>query len=96
MAKKKAETITMTGLSFIIVVASIFLDTIFWNIFVPMLKSSFPALNGTVAGHLALAKLALLIQMLACIPLIITIMKNNWRQENIVSFYAISLIDLLI
>ena len=77
---------------FIIVVASIFLDSIFWNIFVPMLKSSSPSLSEMVA----LAKLALLIQTLACIPLIITIMKNNWRQENIVSFYAISLIDLLI
>ena len=81
----------MIGLSCIIVVASIFLETIFWNIFVPMLKSSFPALS-----YLSLAKLALLIQMLACFPLIITIMTKNWRQENIVSFYAISLIDLLI
>ena len=81
----------MIGLSYIIVVLTIFLG-LSWNIFVPMLKSSFPALNGTVA----LATLALLIQMLACIPLVITIMKNNWCQENIVSFYAISLIDLLI
>ena len=78
----------MIGLSYIIVVLFIFPGS-FWDIFVPILKSSFPALNGMVA----LATLALLIQMLACIPLVITVMKNKWRQENIVSFYAISLID---
>ena len=78
-AKEIAVYIIMIviGLLHIIVVLSIFLGSSL-NIFASLLKSVFPVLS----------RLALVIQLLLCIPLVITIMKNNQHQENNVSFYA--------
>ena len=83
----KAENKTIIGLAYFIAVLPIFLE-LSWDIFGSMLKLSLPVLS----GMMTLAKLALVIQLLLCIPLVITIMKNIWLQENIVSFYAMSLI----